>query len=318
MRASFLINKKREEFLSYQFYTHNGYDGQSYARVFFKSILMQDASGGGGSTITQQLIKNLYGRKYHGFLSMPINKIKELIIASRMENLYSKNEILQLYFNSVPFGENIFGIESAANRFFNKNTNELNAEESAVLVGMLKANTYYNPRLNPENALRRRNIVLQLMKNEQYLNTKTADSLQKLPLTLSYKNLDLKTTAGYFSYQVKKKAVKIIDSINETRNIKHNIEADGLKIYTSIDSRMQSYAEKAMKSHMKSLQKEFDNHWKNKKLFKKHPEIIRNEAKKTALYKNLISKGLDEKSAFDEMKKRYDFIQEQKKDLLSW
>ena len=127
-----------------RFYTHNGYDGQSYARVLFKSILMQDASSGGGSTITQQLIKNLYGRKYHGFLSMPINKIKELIIASRMEGLYSKNEILQLYFNSVPFGENIFGIESAANRFFNKNTNELNAEESAVLVGMLKANTYYN------------------------------------------------------------------------------------------------------------------------------------------------------------------------------
>lgn len=267
-----------------RFYTHNGYDGQSYARVLFKSILMQDASGGGGSTITQQLIKNLYGRKYHGFLSMPINKIKELIIASRMEGLYSKNEILQLYFNSVPFGENIFGIESAANRFFSKNTNELTAEESAVLVGMLKANTYYNPRLNPENALRRRNIVLQLMKNEQYLNTKTADSLQKLPLTLSYKNLDLKTTAGYFSYQVKKKAVKIIDSINETRNIKHNIEADGLKIYTTLNYSIQKIAEKAAKEQLIVKQKELDK------------ELRSNILKNSWLKKNRFSSEKDKQN----------------------
>ena len=146
-----------------RFYSHNGYDGQSYIRVFFKSILMSDESGGGGSTITQQLIKNFYGRQYSGFLSLPINKIKELIIASRMENLYTKDEILLLYLNSVPFGENVFGVESAANRFFNKSVNELKTEESAVLVGMLKANTYYNPRLNPKRAMQRRNTVLQLM-----------------------------------------------------------------------------------------------------------------------------------------------------------
>ncbi|WP_170245889.1 transglycosylase domain-containing protein [Tenacibaculum adriaticum] len=241
-----------------RFYTHNGYDGQSYARVFFRSILMRDASGGGGSTITQQLIKNLYGRQYHGFLSMPINKIKELIIASRMETLYSKDEILLLYLNSVPFGENNFGVESAANRFFNKSVNELKVEESAVLVGMLKANTFYNPRINPKNAKKRRNTVLQLMNNEAYLGNQTTDSLQKLPITLYYKNLDTNTSAGYFSYQIKKKTTEIIKTINETTNSNYNLETDGLKIYTTLNYGIQKMAEKAAKEQLVIKQKQLD------------------------------------------------------------
>ncbi|WP_133535014.1 transglycosylase domain-containing protein [Tenacibaculum caenipelagi] len=241
-----------------RFYSHNGYDGQSYARVFFRSILLRDASGGGGSTITQQLIKNLYGRQYHGFLSMPINKIKELIIASRMENLYTKDEILLLYLNSVPFGENNFGVESAANRFFNKSVSELNIEESAVLVGMLKANTYYNPRLNPENAKKRRNTVLQLMKNEAYISKQTTDSLQKLPVTLNYNNLDLNVTAGYFNYQVKKKATELIKTVNETSNSNYNLETDGLKIHTTLNYDIQKIAEKAAKEQLIVKQKQLD------------------------------------------------------------
>ena len=241
-----------------RFYSHNGYDGQSYARVFFKSILLQDASGGGGSTITQQLIKNLYGRQYHGFLSMPINKIKELIIASRMEKLYSKDEILLLYLNSVPFGENNFGVESAANRFFNKSVNKLNIEESAVLVGMLKANTYYNPRLNPENARKRRNTVLQLMNSETYLSNRVTDSLQKLPITLNYHNLDINTTAGYFTYQVKKKASELVKTINETSNSNYNLEIDGLKIHTTLNYEIQKIAEKSAKEQLIIKQQQLD------------------------------------------------------------
>ncbi|WP_440120182.1 transglycosylase domain-containing protein [Tenacibaculum sp. Ill] len=259
-----------------RFYSHNGYDGQSYARVFFRSILLQDASGGGGSTITQQLIKNLYGRQYHGFLSMPINKIKELIIASRMENLYSKDEILLLYLNSVPFGENNFGVESASNRFFNKSVNELNIEESAVLVGMLKANTYYNPRLNPENAKKRRNTVLQLMNNEAYLSNEVTDSLQKLPITLNYHNLDINTTAGYFTYQVKKKAAELIKKSNEASNSNYNLETDGLKIHTTLNYDIQKIAEKSAKEQLIVKQQQLDkelasnrlkNRWLKKQQF---------------------------------------------------
>lgn len=259
-----------------RFYSHNGYDGQSYARVFFRSILLQDASGGGGSTITQQLIKNLYGRQYHGFLSMPINKIKELIIASRMENLYSKDEILLLYLNSVPFGENNFGVESASNRFFNKSVSELNIEESAVLVGMLKANTYYNPRLNPENAKKRRNTVLQLMNSEAYLSNKVTDSLQKLPITLNYHNLDINTTAGYFTYQVKKKASELVKTINETSNSNYDLETDGLKIHTTLNYDIQKIAEKSAKEQLIVKQQQLDkelasnrlkNRWLQKQQF---------------------------------------------------
>lgn len=259
-----------------RFYSHNGYDGQSYARVFFRSILLRDSSGGGGSTITQQLIKNLYGRQYHGFLSLPINKIKELIIASRIEKLYTKDEILLLYLNSVPFGENSFGIESAANRFFNKSVSELNIEEAAVLVGMLKANTYYNPRLHLKNALQRRNTVLELMKNENYLSQKTVDSLQKTPIALNYHNLDLNTSAGYFNYQVKKKAAELIKVVNESSNNNYNLETDGLKIHTTLNFEIQKIAEKSAKEQLIIKQKQLDkelasnrlrNRWLKKQQF---------------------------------------------------
>lgn len=266
-----------------RFYDHNGYDGQSYARVFFKSILMRDASGGGGSTITQQLIKNLYGRQYHGFLSMPINKIKELIIASRMEHLYTKDEILQLYFNSVPFGENIFGIESAANRYFNKSVNELRTEESAVLVGILKANTYYNPRLNPENAKKRRNTVLQLMNNESYLSNKVTDSLQKLPIILNYKNLDMNASTGYFTHQVKKKAIEIVKIINNATNSSYSLENDGLKIYTTLNYDIQKIAEKSAKNQLIIKQKQLNN------------ELASNSLKRKWLKKQLQKSPLSKK-----------------------
>jgi penicillin-binding protein 1A len=151
-----------------RFFTHKGYDSKSYFRVFLKSILLGDKNGGGGSTLTQQLVKNLYGRHDFGFLSLPINKIKEIIIASRIEMVYNKEELLLLYLNSVPFGEDVYGVESAARRYFNKPARELEVEESAVLVGLLKANTYFNPRLYPENSLSRRNLVLSLMEKENY------------------------------------------------------------------------------------------------------------------------------------------------------
>jgi len=146
-----------------RFPEHKGLDYRSFFRVLIKSVIFSDRSSGGGSTITQQLAKNMFGRRDFGFVTLPVNKTKEVILARRIEKTFTKEEILTLYLNTVSFGENVYGIEAASERFFNKKAEDLNIEESAVLTGMLKANTYYNPRLNPENAKIRRNVVLRQM-----------------------------------------------------------------------------------------------------------------------------------------------------------
>ncbi|MCK7538266.1 MAG: transglycosylase domain-containing protein [Marinilabiliales bacterium] len=146
-----------------RFYDHSGIDSKSLFRVLVKTILFNDPSSGGGSTITQQLAKNMYGRKDYLILSLFLNKTREALLARRIEKVFTKEEILTLYLNTVSFGENLYGIEAASLRYFNKKTAELNVEEAAVLTGMLKANTSFNPRLYPENALKRRNVVLQQM-----------------------------------------------------------------------------------------------------------------------------------------------------------
>lgn len=248
-----------------RFFSHKGYDTRSYLRVFVKSILLGDKSGGGGSTLTQQLIKNLYGRSNYGFLSLPINKIKELIIATRIEAVYNKEELLLLYLNSVPFGEDVFGIESASRRYFNKSARELKIEESAILVGLLKANTYFNPKLNPENSLARRNIVLNLMKNANYISPSLTDSLQNLPLMLDYENLDLEAPAGYFIYQVRNKSQDLLDSIQTKTGKKYDIEKDGLKIYTTLNMKLQEISIEASNAHLLKMQKQLDAELQNHK-----------------------------------------------------
>jgi penicillin-binding protein 1A len=237
-----------------RFFTHKGYDIQSYIRVFFKNILFRNSSGGGGSTLTQQLAKNLYGRNNYGFLSLSVNKIKEIIIAARLEKIYTKEELLLLYLNSVPFGDDVYGVEAAAHRFFNKTTRELKIEESAVLVGLLKANTYFNPRLNPNNSLARRNMVLSLMRQENYLSAREADSLRKLPLRLNYENLGLNVPAGYFVYQVKKQTLELLKGMKTSSGKDYNLEKDGLKIYTTLNMQVQEMAQEAIKNQLRVMQ----------------------------------------------------------------
>ena len=193
-----------------RFLDHSGLDFRSYFRVFFRTILLRDKSGGGGSTLTQQIVKNLYGRKEYRWLEMPINKTREAIIAARMETIYSKEELLQLYLNTVPFGEDIYGVETAALRFFNKPTRKLSIDESAVLVGMLKANTYFNPRMHPQRSIERRNRVLDLMANESYISQEKAEQLKQRPLGLQYENPEQEQQAGYFVYQVRKEAETLL------------------------------------------------------------------------------------------------------------
>ncbi len=243
-----------------RFFEHHGYDGRSYLRVFVKSIILRDKSAGGGSTITQQLIKNLYGRNYHNFMSMPINKLKEAIIATRLEKVFTKNEILLLYLNSVPFGENVYGIEAAANRYFDKHAKDLKIQESAVLIGILKANTYYNPRKNPINAIHRRNQILQLMNDANMLTNKQLDSLQKLPLGLRYANLFKQSSAGYFVYQVKQRVSSILEDIRVSTGADYQLEKDGLKIYTSLDISLQKMARDAANKQLIKMQRLLDAH----------------------------------------------------------
>jgi len=252
-----------------RFFTHSGYDLQSYFRVFFKSILWGESKSGGGSTLTQQLIKNLYGRRNYGILSMPVNKIREIIIASRIEEVYNKENLLLLYLNSVPFGEDVYGVEAASHRYFNKPARKLKVEESAVLVGLLKANTYFNPRLNPQNSLERRNMVLTLMEKEKYLTKAELDSLRKIPLNLNYENENTEAPAGYFVYQVKKKTQEILDDIKRKTGQEYDLKKDGLKIYTTLNMQIQQITTEGIHKHLYGMQKLLDKELQNRNIKKR-------------------------------------------------
>lgn len=255
-----------------RFFEHEGYDIKSYFRVIFKTLLLGDRSSGGGSTITQQLVKNLYGRKNHSILSMPISKLKEAIIASRMEEVYSKNEILALYLNSVPFGEEVFGVEAASIRYFNKSASELNIQESAVLVGILKANTYYNPRLNPKNAIKRRNQILALMQQQDYLSIAEKDSLQNEALELSYSNYSLYSPAAYFVHQVKDEVKRILDDFSTDKKL--DMKTDGLQVHTSLNVKIQEFALNSRKNQLERMQKLLDQQLRSRNIRSKWEQSI--------------------------------------------
>jgi len=247
-----------------RFYDHHGTDARSFLRVLFKSILMNDRSSGGGSTITQQLAKNMFGRTTGGFLPMVSNKISELIMARRIEKVYSKNDILTLYLNTVAFGENVFGIEAASARFFNKTTSNLAIEESAVLVGMLKANTYYNPRRNPENAKARRNVVLGQMKKYKFLDTETADSLSLLPMVIDYsRKTRSEGIADYFLVQVRKEAEEVLKGYNSPDGSEWDLERDGLVIATTLNYSLQDYAVRSFSEHLSIMQRRLEAQYKS-------------------------------------------------------
>lgn len=237
-----------------RFYEHEGVDGRSLLRVLLKTILLQDRSSGGGSTISQQLAKNLFGRNNYGDVSILVNKLKEIILSNRLEKIYSKQEILELYFNTVPFGENVYGIEAASQRFFSCSVTELKIEQAAVLIGLLKANSFYNPRLHPENALKRRIVVLNQMKTYNYLSAEAYDSLKQLPLSISYSNLAVDGYAPYFLVQVKKELHAILEEIKQKAGRQYNPEKDGLRIKTSLDLSLQQSGLRAMQTHLAKIQ----------------------------------------------------------------
>lgn len=245
-----------------RFFTHEGVDAWSYVRVFVRTIIGRDRSGGGGSTISQQIIKNLYGRERHGLLTVPVNKIKEALVAQRLEQVYSKEDVLTLYFNSVPFGENLYGVEAAAQRYFSKRTAQLRPEEAAVLVGMLKANTAYNPRLHPEGARGRRDQVLALMAERGYLTDHTKDSLQALPLRIRYTGLDALDAYGYFAARVEREARAILQDLAKKSGHAYDIEKDGLRIRTTLDTALQQAAIRSARAQLMRMQPKLDRELK--------------------------------------------------------
>ncbi len=270
-----------------RFFQHKGVDVVSLGRVLIKSILL-GGEGGGGSTISQQVIKNLFPRENHGALTMPVNKMREAIIAYRLENTYSKEQVLSLYLNTVPFGENMFGIGSASQRFFGKKPADIKPEEAAVLVGMLKANTSYNPRLNPAKSLQRRNVVLEQMRKNKYLKDQQAADLKKLPLTLNYRRESTDDgLAPHLRERLRQEVQAYLKQHPKTDGTVYNVYTDGLKIETTIDARMQQYAEEAVAEHMKALQKKFDEHWKSQKPWGTANDIIVSSKKQSERYLNM-------------------------------
>ncbi|MBN1185311.1 MAG: transglycosylase domain-containing protein [Bacteroidales bacterium] len=266
-----------------RFYNHNGVDSRSLFRVFFKTILLNRQSAGGGSTITQQLAKNLFGRKTKGPFRLLTIKTKEALLARRLEKIFTKEEILTLYFNTVPFGENIYGIEAAAQRYFNKKTDQLRMEESAVLIGMLKANHVYNPRLHPENAKSRRNVVFKQMQKYEYLDAATVDSLSKLPLQLNYANLEQNGPADYFLYQVKKEVREILQNVESASDQKWNLEEDGLIIKTTLNLDIQNFTNQSFRDHLSTMQFLLEKQYKSKAGRKFIENLVETELKKQDL-----------------------------------
>jgi len=286
-----------------RFYDHNGIDGQSLLRVFFKTILLQDASAGGGSTITQQLAKNLYGRHDVNKIGIVITKLRESIIARRMEKLYSKEEILTLYLNTVPFSDNTYGIESASQKFFNKPTTDLTLSEAATLVGTLKASHYFNPRLYPERSKGRRDVVISQMERYKYLQPQLADDARRDTLKLDYQFFNHNQgLATYFREQLRRDVTRILDTLRDTNGKPYNLYNDGLKIHTTIDYSMQRYAEEAMRLHMNKLQQAFEDSWGNKAPWITNKKLMEAEAKKLPIYRRMLEEEYKVEEIFDSLK----------------
>ena len=280
-----------------RFYSHMGVDPIGIFGAVKDALLHHD--GRGASTITQQLAKNMFRvrsqystgllGKVPG-LKILIVKSKEWIIATKLETIFTKEEIITMYANTVDFGSNAFGIKTAAKTYFNTTPKDLTTEQAAVLVGMLKATTYYNPLANPENSLRRRNVVLQNMVTHNDLSQERCDSLMQLPIKLEYKvenNYDGK--ALYFRQAV----ADYLKSWCMENN--YDLYSSGLKIYTTIDTRMQKYAEDAAIKQMRQVQRNFRNHWGNNDPWidetgKVIPNFIEDIAKRQPFYKSLLAK----------------------------
>jgi penicillin-binding protein 1A len=297
----------------YRFQKHSGVDLRGLGRVFVFSILMGRETTGGGSTLTQQLAKLMFRtrtKKNEGKLSnikglrMLIIKTKEWIISVKLERSYTKKEILTMYLNTAEFGSNAFGIKVAAKSFFNKEPSELNLQEASLLVGMLQAPSRFNPHRNPKNATHRRNVVLSQMMKYKFITPEYFDSLKVLPIELEY-NVENHNQgiATYFRSVIRNYLLEWADQHG------YDLFESGLRIHTTIDSRLQQYAEEAVEEQMAKLQQQFDEHWKGKNPWidskgNELPGFLEANIKRTPYYRHLVAKhGRGHDSIMIELKK---------------
>lgn len=310
----------------HRFYEHAGLDFPAYMRVL-AGLLTFNPSQGGGSTITQQLAKNLFtnneemgldGKLVDWFPGKYpkriIDKTKEWIISVNLEKNFTKEEIIAMYLNTAKFGSNAFGIKVAAETYFKKEPDSLNVQESAVLVGILQASTFFNPQRNPENSLRKRNEILSKLYIHGYISSREAlDSIQSMPIELDYSvenhNQGLAT---YFRTVIRRALMDWCEEHN------YDLWESGLKIYTTLDSRMQRYAEEAVAESMSTLQEDFFKQWKGRNPWldddrKEIQNFLKNRIKDTDAYRNLVARyGADSDSV--------DYFLNQKKEMrvFSW
>ena len=288
-----------------RFYEHEGIDFVSLGRVMVKSIFLQDESSGGGSTLSQQLAKNLYPRKQYWIFPLIINKLREVITAFSLENIYSKKDLLTLYLNTIPFADNTFGIQAAAKRFYSTTADELKSDQAATLIGMLKATHSYNPRLFPKRAIQRRNVVLSQMVKYKFLNNKKAESLKSLPLGLKYNKISHhQGLAPYFREYLKTELLNWCKANTKPDGSNYNLYTDGLRIFTTIDSKLQTYAEKALVQQMTEVQKQFFDHWGKELPWKGKESVVDDAIRRSPRYQKLKQQGLSEKEIMEVMQKR--------------
>ena len=251
-----------------RFYEYSGIDFRSLVRVLAKTLIGGDRSSGGGSTITQQLAKNLFPRERKTKLGLVHSKFKEWVVAAKLEHNYSKTEILAMYLNTVDFGSNAFGIKTAAKTFFGKTPSDLSVEEAATLVGLLKAPTTYSPVLNPETSMKRRNVVMSQMVKAGFLSQEEYDEKKEKPINMSKYTPQTHNEgiATYLREYIRAYMKDWCKNHKKPNGDNYDVHKDGLKIYTTIDSRMQRYAENAVKKHLgESLQPAFFKEMKGRK-----------------------------------------------------
>ncbi|WP_295653459.1 transglycosylase domain-containing protein [uncultured Mucilaginibacter sp.] len=300
-----------------RFYDHSGID---FRRNFTSILYNLIGKKQGGSTITQQLALNQFSEKSreHNRVLRVFQKLKEWITAVRIERRYTKEEIITMYLNTVDFGAyNTFGIKSAARTYFNTSPDKLLPEQAAVLIGMLKGPGLYSPITHPTNALNRRNTILGLMADAGFLSDGQADELKKKPIALDFNPTDKNEgPAPYFRAVLKKDIQKIFEEQNITKDgVPYDLDRDGLRIYTTINSTMQEYAEDAQKEYMVTLQNQFNNHWKgvNKEKAISNFDLLMDEGtKRSDRYHELKAEGKTD----DEIKA--DFATPVKMNIFTW
>lgn len=277
-----------------RFYEHSGIDGRAIMRAI---VLM--GKRGGGSTITQQLALNLFAERSDNKFVRVLQKLKEWILAVKLEKNLTKQEIITLYLNTVPFGDNVYGIKNAALTFFSKTPDKLTVDEAAVLIGMLKGNTIYNPRRNPEKSMNRRNTVIDQMLNANYLTQAEANKYKSEPLVLKYnKQSHNEGLAPYFRQVLEQEVKKWCKTNKKSNGEYYNIYKDGLKIYTTLDTKLQRYAEESVEEHMKNLQVQFaaQPQIKNGTIWTKNKpkEALENWIKRSERYINLKDQNVSD------------------------